>query len=324
VPVAALLVAGGLVAILSGGNSGAPGNHGVQQQARAGQIEIHGSGLATGRTISVPAPPGSISLGTRNLWISLPSRNEIVRANLNTGAQQAFPAAGSPTAIAAGFSALWVAQRGSRVLDQFNGDSGARTHFAKLPGAPVAIALDQPNSSVWVADSSGAISHVVLGGSVVGTPAHSAPPATSITCCEGQVWAANGASNGLLRVGRDTSGSSRAFAAGPSPVAVALDQGVWTANASGHLTRFDPRPDQLRVNADIAVAPELDAVAAIDPGPFVWALSKDTKTLYRISATGKPAVTGSVRFASTPVAVAVNPGSVWVALQDGKVVEILV
>jgi serine/threonine-protein kinase len=311
VPVAALLVAGVLVAVLSGG-SGA-----------SGQTEIHGSGLAKGRTVTVPGPPGSISLGTRNLWISLPSRNELVRANLSTGAQQAFPASGSPTGIAAGVSALWVAERGSRVLDQFNGDSGARTHFAKLAGAPVAIALDQADSSVWVADSSGAISHVVLGGAVVGTPAHSAPPATSLTCCEGEVWAANGASKGLLRVDRDTSGSTMPFDAGPSPVAVALDQGVWTANANGHLTRFDPRTGQLRVNADIPVAPRLDAVAATDPGPFVWALSKDTKTLYRISATGKPAVTGSVGFGSPPVALAVNPGSVWVALQDGKVVEIL-
>jgi hypothetical protein len=209
------------------------------------------------------------------------------------------------------------------VLDQFNGDSGARTHFARLAGAPVAIALEQQDSSVWVADSSGAISHVMLGGAVVGTPVHSVPPATSLTCCEGQVWATNGASKGLLGVGRDTSGSITAFAAGPSPVAVALDQGVWTANANGHLTRFDPRSGQLHVNADIAVAPELDAVAATDPGPFVWALSKDTKTLYRISATGKPAVTGSVGFGSPPVALAVSPGSVWVALQDGKVVEIL-
>jgi serine/threonine protein kinase len=136
VPIALLLVAGGLVAVLSGGNNAGPSAKGGQHQARVGQIQIHGSGLAKGRTISLPAPPGSISLGTRNLWISLPSRNELVRANLSTGAQQAFPAAGSPTAIAAGFSALWVAQRGSRVLDQFDGDSGARVHFAKLAGAP--------------------------------------------------------------------------------------------------------------------------------------------------------------------------------------------
>ena len=72
-----------------------------------------------------------------------------------------------------------------------------------------------------------------------------------------------------------------------------------------------------KVNSDIAVAPELDAIAATDPGPFVWAISKSTRTLYRVTNTSKPAVTGTIVFGSPPVALAVNAQSVWVGTQDG-------
>jgi serine/threonine protein kinase len=310
-PVAVLVLAGVLVAVLSGGHS-----------AATAKVGIHGSGLTQGRTITLPGTPGSLSVGTRNLWISLPGQDEIVRSSLATGAQQTFQAAGSPTAIVAGSSAVWVAEPGLRMLAQFNGDEGKEVHSAKLPGAPVAIALDQQDSSAWVTDSSGAISHVALGGGLAGTPGHSAPPASSLGWGEGSVWATNGTSKGLVRVDSGTSGSSTSFFAGSSPISVTLDQGVWTANANGQLTRFDPRLGQLRLNADIAVAPELDAVAARDPAPFVWALSKRTSTLYRVTATGTPAVTGTVVFGTRPMALAVGANSVWVALQNGKVVQI--
>jgi len=285
------------------------------------KVEINGSGLTQGRTVTVSGQPGSISLGTQNLWVSLPGRNELVRSNLNTGDQQTFPATGNPTAIAAGPAAVWVAQPGSHELAQFNGDSGAQVHGAKLPGAPVAIALDQ-DSSAWVADSSGAITHMALGGTVVGTPAHSAPPASGLDVGDGWVWGANGATKGLVRVDPGSSGSSSTYAAGPSPVSVTIDQGVWTASANGTLTRFDPRTGQLRVNARLSVATTLDAVAATDPGPYVWALSKETKTLYRVNATGNPTVTGTVAFGSPPLALAVNANSVWVATQNGEVIQI--
>lgn len=311
-PIALLVLAGVLVAVLSGGKSAA-GNT---------TVEIKGSGLTEGRTIRLSSTPASVSVGTRNLWISLPERGELVRSNLTTGGQQSFAAAGHPTAIAAGSAALWVAEPAARALAQFNGDTGAQVARATLPGTPSAVALDADDSSAWVADSSGAISHVGLGGARLGNAARSDPAAASIAWGEGWLWAANGADKGLVRVSLGPDGSSMAFSAGPRPVAVALDRGVWTAHADGHLTRFDPRPGQLRVNANIAVAPELDAVAATDPSPWVWAISKSTKILYRVAATSNPAVMGRVVFGSPPVALAVNASSVWVATQAGEVIQI--
>jgi hypothetical protein len=294
-----------------------------------GEIKVRGGGLTIGQAIGLSGVPGSVSVGSRNVWVSLPDRGELVRSSLKSGTRRTFPASGRPTALAAGTRALWVAPAASRSLAQFNGDSGALVHTARLPGGPLAIALDQADSTAWVADSSGAISHVGLGPTglgtqapVIGTPAHINPAATSIASGEGWLWAVNGATDGLVRISLGGRGSSTAYPAGQHPVAVTLDQGVWIATANGHVTRFDPRPGRLRVNADVAIAPELDAIAATDPGPFVWAISKGRKTLYRVTNTSKPAVTGTVVFNSPPVALAVNANSLWVATRDRKVTQI--
>ena len=297
VPIVLLSLAGVLIATFSD-NPSHPGDSSATSPSTTGsadgQIKLLGGGLTVGRTITLPSTPGSVSLGSENVWISLPDRGQLVRADIKSGAKSTFPASGRPTALAAGARALWVAQAASRSLAQFNGDSGAQVHAARLPGSPAAIALDD-DSTAWVADSSGAISHVDVGpeptgtpAPVIGTPAHSDPAAISIARGEGSLWAANGGADGLVRVSLDTSGSSTAFPAGRRPIAVTLDQGVWIANANGHVTRFDPRAGQLRVNADIAIAPQLDAIAATDPGPFVWAMQQGPEDRLQDHEHGQP------------------------------------
>jgi hypothetical protein len=232
--------------------------------------------------------------------------------------------AGGPTSIAAGFSALWVAETASRALAQYNGDSGdrVRVRVTALSGTPMAVAVDQHDSSAWVADSRGAVSHVALGGGVIGSPSRLSPAATSIAWGEGSLWATNRANNGLIRVSLGTAGASTPYDVGRQPGAVALDQGVWTAHATGQVTRVNPLPDHLRVNADIKLPAELDSIAATEQGRYVWTMSRRAKQLYRITNTSPPRMTGTVTFASPPVALAAAASSVWVATQDGEVIQI--
>jgi serine/threonine protein kinase len=321
-PIVLLIAAAVLIAVLTqhSSNGGrAPGSSAGSTQA---SVTIQGSGLTRGWTIAVPGVPGSISVGSKNIWISLPDRGELVRFNPLTGSRRIFPAAGSPSAIGAGSSALWVAETASRALAQYNGNSGDRVRLTDLGGTPMAVAVDQHDSSAWVADSSGAISHVALGGGVLGTPAHLSPAATSIAWGEGWLWATNRANNGLIRVSLDTTGSSTAYDVGPRPAAVALDQGVWTAHATSHVTRFNPLPDHLRVNAEITLPAELDLIAATERSRYVWTISTRAKQLYRITSTGTPTMTGTVTFASPPIALAASASSVWVATQNGDVIQI--
>jgi serine/threonine-protein kinase len=322
--IALVAVATVLIAVLTGGSSrrGNGAASGPTPTSPHGSITIRGGGMSLGLTIGLAGAPGSISVGSRNVWISLPARGELVRFNPLTGHRRVFPAAGGPTALAAGSRALWVTESASRSLAQYNGDSGAPVRVTALSGAPTAVAVDRVDSSAWVADASGAITHIAVGGGVIGAPAHISPAARNVAWGEGWLWAANGAVNGLVRVSLGPSGSSTAFAAGPQPVAVAIDQGVWTAHATGHVTRFNPLPDGLRVDADVTLPAELDSIAATEQSPFVWEVSKSAKTLYRVTNTSTPAVTGTVVFSSPPVALAAATGSVWVATQDGEVIQI--
>ena len=324
-PIAALAVAGFLVVILANGSSDHNADGGTTGSAAASNrtgVRIQGSGLSRGWTIDVPGRPGSIAVGSRNVWISLSDRGQLVRFNPLTGRRRIFSAPGNPTGIAAGFSALWVAETASRSLAQFNGDSGARIRSTPLSGAPTAVVVDQNDSSAWVADSSGKISHVALGGGVIGHPARIAPAATSIAWGEGWLWATNGTDHGLVRVSLGTAGSSTMYDASPRPVAVTLDLGVWTGHATGHMTRFNPVPDQLRVNGDLTLPAKLDAIAATERSPFIWAISQSAMTLYRVTNTSTPALTGTVVFPNPPIALATGGRSVWVATQGGKIIEI--
>jgi serine/threonine-protein kinase len=324
-PIAALAAAGVLIVVLTSGSSDHKTGGGAPAAANASNrtgLTIEGNGLSQGWTIDVSGRPGSIAVGSRNVWISLPNQGELVRFNPLTGRRRVFSAPGKPTGIAAGFSALWVAETASRSLAQFNGDSGAHIRSTPLSGIPTAVAVDQNDSSAWVADSSGNISHVALGAGVIGDPARIAPAAMSIAWGEGWLWATNGADRGLVRVSLGTAGSSTTYDASPHPVAVTLDLGVWTGHATGHVTRFNPLPDQLRVNGDLTLPAKLDSIAATEKSPFIWAISQSAMTLYRVTNTSTPALTGTVVFPSPPIALATGGRSVWVATQDGKIIEV--
>jgi serine/threonine protein kinase len=316
-PVLVLTLAGVLIATFSDNPGGGAGS-----TQTGGAVSLHGGGLTLGRTINLPGTPGSVSIGKRNVWVSIPGAGKLVRSKLTSGATSVFAATGQPGALVAGTKALWVAQSGSGSLAQFNGDAGTQAHGTKLSGNPVALALDPADSTVWVADSSGAVTHVAVGGTTVGAPVRVNPPPTGLALGEGWLWAVNGAADGLVRISPGSGGAPSTFAAGEHPLAATLDQGVWVANGNGDVTRFDPRTGHLGVNADLRVAPELDAIAAVDPSPVVWAISKRTKTLYRITNATLPAVTGTAVFSSAPIALAVSAHAVWVATQDGKAIQI--
>jgi hypothetical protein len=95
------------------------------------------------------------------------------------------------------------------------------------------------------------------------------------------------------------------------------------ANANGHVTRFDPRPQVLHVVADVRLGTQpLDAVAAVEGRAAVWALSRQARTVYRISRETQR-VSGQMAFASAPVALVLSGRYAWVATEDGKLIQLL-
>jgi daunorubicin resistance ABC transporter ATP-binding subunit len=278
------------------------------------------AGISQGRTVALGATPGGATPDTRgNIWVSLPDRGAVARVNAATGYTQTFPVGGHPGAILAGFDRIWVAGSAISPLASLNLFTGAPLAVTDFPTVPTAMAADDDDTSACIVDASGGISHIDSTGTLIGA-GKVFPAATAAGCGEGWVWGVHTAPGSLVRMG--DFGGTTPFNVGPAPVGVAFDTGVWTALANGQVTVFDPRLDRLQVNRQITVAPGLAGIVARENDPSVWAISKQTRTLYRISNTPQPTLTGTVVFNSPPVALTLADRSVWVALQDGSLTQI--
>lgn len=278
------------------------------------------TGITEGRTVAVGGTPGGVTADSNgNLWVSLPGSGAVTRVNAASGAKQTFLVGGHPGAILAAFDRIWVSGSAMGALASLNLFTGQPLSFTEAQTPPNMLAVDDDDTSGCTADPSGNVTHIDSTGTVIGA-ASVVPPATGVGCGEGWVWAIHNAPNSLVRIG-DFGGATQ-FNAGPAPVGIAFDTGVWTALADGHVTVFDPRPTHLQVNRDIAVAPALDGIVARENDPSVWAFSKQTRTVYRISNTPQPTLTGTVVFNSPPVSLVLAGQSLWVALEDGNVTQI--
>ncbi len=303
-----LIAIGVVVALLTGGGGGS-------SAPRSSRPAVSGAGLSAGPRISLGGGPAGLASTGGTLWASLPDDGAI--AVIRGGQAVRFAVGGHPGAIAASTDALWVAGSAAGPLARFSASTGHLEGTAQLTTAPALLAVDPDNSTVWAVDSHGTATHLTPDGKPIGTQAFGSKPLGAAAGEGHWLWAVNGA---LLRTGATE--APKGFAVGPNPVAVTLDQGVWTAHANGHVTRFNPIPGYLNVNTDRGVAPELDGIAAVENTPAVWAISKQGNALYRLSTAKHAPVTGTVTFGSAPVALAATDGGVWVALGDGSVIEV--
>jgi ABC-2 type transport system ATP-binding protein len=278
------------------------------------------STITNGRTVALGGTPGGLTADTNgNLWVSLPDQGAVERVVAATGRTQTIRVGGHPTAVAATPDRVWVAGSSLGPLAGLNIITGEPLSTTQLSSAPTAITLDTDDGSSCAIDSSGTLTHIDSTGLVLGQ-AHLAHTATAVSCGEGWVWAAEPAPAALVRMG--DSGGAEQFDGGPAPVGLTFDQGAWIANSNGDVTTFDPRPGHLRMTHEIALAPTLDGIYANENDPSVWAISRQAKTLYRISNAAQPSLTATVVFNSPPVTLVVVGQSVWVATQDGNLTQI--
>jgi YD repeat-containing protein len=236
-----------------------------------------------------------------------------------TGTTQNFSVGGRPDAILASFDRIWVSGSALGPLASLNLYTGQPLSYSQVQTPPTALAYDDDDPSACTVDATGNLTHIDATGVVLGA-AQISPAGSAVGCGEGWVWASHASPASLVRMG--DAGGTRDFTVGASPVGMAFDTGLWSALSNGHVTMFDTRLSGLRVSQDIAVAPQLDGIVARENDASVWAFSKQTLTLYRISNTTPAAVTGTVVFNSPPVSVALTGHSVWVALQNGTVTEL--
>jgi hypothetical protein len=271
--------------------------------------------LSVGQKLSLGAPARGVAVGPSGaVWVSLPSRNEIIRLDSDgrVGSFHGIPNGGP---ITAGNGGAWIAQpAGDAVKVTPDGHVAERV---ALSGQPVAVAPDVDGSSAWVADASGAITHVGTGDPLNPTVvSHVSPAPTGLAVGEPNwVWGVNG---GFVRVSPNGSGS-QTFDAGSGATAVTVNQGIWVAHGDGTVTRFDPRAGHLV--ATVRTPSALSGIAARAASPYVWAISSSARSLYELSLAG-PQIVGVVRFSSPPTGVAVTHLGVWVTTAGGSLIRI--
>jgi tRNA A-37 threonylcarbamoyl transferase component Bud32 len=278
-------------------------------------IVIASSGGGGGHRSAAPAAMTADQAG--NVWVSRPGDGTLTRID-PSGQKHDFHVGGAPKLLAAGPAGIWESDGRSLVLRDAGAHQRAR---ATLPAAPVALAVSPMHGSAWALEPDGTIENVDANGGLAADPPKVTPSPRAITLGAGWLWAVG--DGRLTRIGTLGTHPMNVFdAGGPQPVAVTSDSGIWMAHADGLITRFDPRPSHFGVNTKQRVASELNQIAAVDGGPFVWATSAGDKTLYKLTVNGTGTAQKAASFTSPPVALAVLSHSVWVATKDGKLAQI--
>ena len=316
----AVLIAAALGAALGGG--GAKPRAVANRMSSSGELaSVSGKRLGVVRMLELGGAPAGLSAGVDGeLWVSLPGAGALVRVG---GQMARVHVGGHPAAIAAGPGGVWVAGSAAGALARFSPPDATAVATVQIQSEPSSLAVDSGDGSVWATIPTGQVTHIDPSGTVIGASATMTPAPMSLGVGEGWVWAVGGPNAGLARVALAPSPLVQTFQMGSATVGVAFNRGVWTAHSGGHVTRFDPRPGDLRVNADVPVAPTLDAIAASEGGGAVYAISTRARSLYRISTGSARRVTGRVTFTSPPVALAVTDRYVWVATEDGKLSQLV-
>ena len=318
--VAAVVIASGGSTPASRKSSGS--TPGSRPSAANGEVTSSSGGIAASAPVKLAAPTGSISVDdSRNfVWVSLPTNSQLLRISTLTGSRRLFTVGGRPTGVASVpyGGGVWVIGSRFGSLALLSEQSAQLMTPTKLALMQIGLATEPLSQSAWTFNANGVVSHFDRAGSLVAQVAVTPPP-LAIAAGEREAgWAVNGTS--LVRVSPSQDNVAR-FDTGAGPVAVALDQGVWTAHSNGDVTRFNPRT--LRVNAaPVQVGSALSLISAVEGAPSVWATSYSSRTIYRVSNTSQPGLEGQVTFRTPPIAIAADLGGVWVATADGYLVRL--
>ena len=219
------------------------------------------------------------------------------------------PVGSSPSSVAAGDRAVWVANYDAGTVSRI--DPSTRAVVAPIPAGSTPGAVAVGAGAVWVANLwSGTVSRIDPGVNrvVQSIPVGNGPSGVSVGF--GSVWVANSSDGTLSRIDATTGAwqSTIRLGGGASDVAAGLG-GVWVSDeASGRVLRVDPQTD--RVTATINVG---DGPTAITVGfGSVWVTDSLERTVSRIDPQTNQ-VAATIPVGNGPNAIAAGSGAVWVA-----------
>jgi YVTN family beta-propeller protein len=230
--------------------------------------------------IPVGVSPSGIAFGEGAVWVANLDDKTVSRINLQTHRERAIPVDGTPSGIAAGLGAVWVSHAVG-TLERIDPRYNQPSKPIRVLGRSALHLLAIDIGSVGIGPHA---VWVVYGDSIV----------ARIDAQGDRVSATGHAGNG------------------PSGIGVGEDA-VWIANEKGNdVTKLDPRTANAARAAPIAVGDGPSGIAV--GGGAVWTADRFSDQVTRIDPLTDS--TTSIRVGIGPDAVAYGYGSVWVA--NGK------
>ncbi len=261
--------------------------------------------------VPVGSSPSGVAAGEGAVWVASYS-GTVSRIDPATHALVQTIAAGTtPSGIAAGAGAVWVANNWVGTLSRIDPSVNRVVQTIPVGNGPTGVAVGE--GSVWVANSlDGTLSRIdAVTGGVVKTVALGGG-ATDVAVGLGAVWVSDEPDGRILRVDPRTNQVIQPIDVGTGPSAIAVGDGsVWVANSSdGTVSRIDPQTNQ--VAAAIPVGNGPDAIAAGAGG--VWVANEFDGRVVRIDpATDRVARTITV--SNRPRGLTASGGLLWVSAQ---------
>jgi peptide/nickel transport system substrate-binding protein len=259
---------------------------------------------------ALPAQPEAVAAGGDSLWLADPRDQELLRADLATGAViDRIPLAGEPGEVVSGAGSIWAESTIGGTISRVDPATARVTQRLPLEiGNAAALGFGQ--GKLWVADATGNSLVEVsprTGKRVLTLPLDLRP--TSLAVGTHAVWVADHDSGLVARVDPRLGVTEAIVHVGQGPTALALgDNALWVANSlDSTVTRIDPTTN--RVVATIPVGSGPVALAASDDS--VWVANQYSGDLSRIDPL-RNQVTATIRVGGQPSTVTIADHRLWV------------
>jgi peptide/nickel transport system substrate-binding protein len=245
-----------------------------------------------------------------SIWLAVPDASRVVRIDRSSRRViEKIPVSGTPTALAIGGRAVWVASLLGSTLTRIDPTTYTTTRI-NLGGAR-ASALAFGFGYLWVAD---ATDDTLLGFGPAGTLQRTVQldlDPTALAVGAHALWVAGPADNseGVLERIDPHSGASIPIRVGDGPVAVAVGDGaVWVANSlDSTVSKVDPESDTVEGSNSVGSNP----VALAINGGSVAVADEYASIVARIDARSG-VVDGTTAVGGGPTALVSAGGRIWV------------
>jgi len=260
--------------------------------------------------VGVGASPTAIAYGDGAYWVANADGHSVTRIDSATNRQiDTIPVGNDPVGIAFGDGAVWVANSLDGTVSRIDPGTNAVVQTIDVGNGPVGILYGA--GAVWVANSTdGTITKI---NPVTGAASKPLPiAATELAFGAGTLWASEQGANRVVRVDPASGKVVAVVQVGNGPVGVAFGDGAaWVANSlDGTVSRIDPA-----TNAVASVVPVGNGPTSVAVDPHgVWVSDQFGGTLVRIDPrTNQPA--SPIHVGNRPQGIAAAGSNVLVGLR---------